>query len=157
MNDIMIVPDLSKDERFSNFPYVSGDPNLRFYCGMPLIDPEGHAVGSLCAVDFEPGNLEFGGQEALRRLAREVMTQLELRRSLVTQRKAVAELENARVMVQEEQEKSDRLLLNILPEKIAGELRKNDHVSPAITIRRLCCLLILRILANSRNAWSLKL
>ena len=130
MNDILVVPDLSQDQRFADLPFVSGDPHLRFYCGMPLINPEGYAVGTLCVLDFEPREMEFSRQEALRRLSRQVVTQLELRRSLVKQQEALSELEAAREAVEEERAKSDRLLLNILPAKIADELKEHQRVAP---------------------------
>jgi class 3 adenylate cyclase len=130
MGSMLIVPDMSKDPRFAELPYVAGDPHLRFYCGMPLINPDGHAVGSLCVLDFEPKEIEFSRQEALRRLSHQVVTQLELRRSLASQREAMQELEAARQAVEEERAKSDRLLLNILPAKIAEELKEQHRVAP---------------------------
>ena len=130
MNNIFIGPDLSKDERFADLPYVAGDPHLRFYCGMALINPDGYAVGTLCVLDFESREMEFRRQEALRRLSRQVVTQLELRRSLAKQRVALSELESARQAVEEERAKSDRLLLNILPAKIADELKEHQRVTP---------------------------
>ncbi len=41
------MPDLKNDERFSEYPNVVGEPHYRFYCGMPLINPEGYALGML--------------------------------------------------------------------------------------------------------------
>ena len=52
-SDLLYVPDLSQDERFADNPLVSSAPNVRFYAGMPLITPTGHAIGTLCTVDFE--------------------------------------------------------------------------------------------------------
>lgn len=57
--EIVTIPDLREDARFSAFPYVVGDPHLRFYCGMPLVTEEGYALGTLCLMDFEPRKLEF--------------------------------------------------------------------------------------------------
>src|SRR5690606_13698818 len=37
-NDLLVVPYLSQDERFSSNPTVAGEPHLRLYCGMPLIN-----------------------------------------------------------------------------------------------------------------------
>jgi GAF domain-containing protein len=39
--DVLNIPDLAADKRFIDNPSVTGDPNYRFYCGMPLINPEG--------------------------------------------------------------------------------------------------------------------
>jgi GAF domain-containing protein len=74
------VPDATRDPRFATNPLVLAQPNIRFYAGMPLITPDGHALGTLCVIDQVPRQLETHPQQALRVLARHVMTQLELRR-----------------------------------------------------------------------------
>ena len=43
-----IVPDLTKDERFSSMSIVKGYPHLIFYAGFPLITHEGLILGTLC-------------------------------------------------------------------------------------------------------------
>jgi GAF domain-containing protein len=77
---LFIVPDATKDKRFSHNPLVTSDPKIRFYAGAPLITADGHALGSLCVMDNIPRELRPDQQQALRVLARHVMTQLELRR-----------------------------------------------------------------------------
>src|SRR5688572_5102264 len=37
-SDLIVAPDLTRDERYRDNPAVAGEPNLRFYCGMPLIN-----------------------------------------------------------------------------------------------------------------------
>ena len=135
--DLLMVPDLTADERFSDNPSVTGAPHFRFYCGMPLINPEGYALGALCVQDFETRELSFEQTEALRRLARQVVAQLELRRNLVELDEARAALEaeksrldEARRTLEAEKGKSDELLRNILPDKIAEELKRGNRVEP---------------------------
>jgi GAF domain-containing protein len=77
---LFIIPDTIKDKRFAHNPLVTSDPKIRFYAGAPLIAPDGHALGTLCVIDKVPRNLRPEQQQALRVLARHVMSQLELRR-----------------------------------------------------------------------------
>ena len=144
-NDLLVIPDLTADDRFSDSPNVTSEPHFRFYCGMPLINPEGYALGALCVLDYKTRDLSFEQTEALRRLARQVVAQLELRRNLIELDEARSALEAERSRLDEvrsaletEKRKSDDLLLNILPATIADELKHRNQVEPrycdAVTI-----------------------
>lgn len=129
-HDLLYVPDATKDERFRDCGTVAGEPYVRFYCGMPLINPEGFALGTLCVIDFEPREITPAQQEAVRRLARQAMGQLELHRRLLERDQMMRELDAAHSALIAEKEKSDRLLLDILPGTIAAELKENHRVRP---------------------------
>jgi signal transduction histidine kinase len=79
-NQIMIVENALEDERFSDNPLVVGKPNIRYYAGVPLVDPDGFALGSLCVIDSEPRKLNNFQIMALEKLANQVINLLELRR-----------------------------------------------------------------------------
>jgi len=71
-NDIFIVADARVDERFSDNPLVIGDPNIVFYAGIPLIDENSFALGTLCVIDSSPKTLNENQKSALQVLARNV-------------------------------------------------------------------------------------
>jgi PAS domain S-box-containing protein len=90
-----VVPDAAQDPRFSANPLVTGDPHIRFYAGIPLVSPEGLPLGTLCVIDREPRTLKLEQIECLKAIARQVIQQLILRRSMKEQLQAVMRLQEA--------------------------------------------------------------
>ncbi len=93
--DLLIVNDLSKDSRFKNNPLVTGHPKIRFYAGIPLFTPSGYAIGTLSVWDHEPRMLTDAQVKTLQSLASQVVTQLELRKTILQLDQQSAELKRA--------------------------------------------------------------
>lgn len=74
------IKDTLLDPRFKHNPLVIDAPNIRYYAGLPLITPDGHSLGTLCVMDQQPRQLSSQQQSILRLLARDIISQLELRR-----------------------------------------------------------------------------
>ncbi|MFE3867418.1 ATP-binding protein [Flavobacterium sp. LS2P90] len=74
------VTDARDNPIFASNPLVTGDPNIVFYYGIPLVTTEGFALGSLCVIDHKPGKLSEAQSEALQSLSNQVMFLLDLRK-----------------------------------------------------------------------------
>ena len=101
--EIMVVSDASKDERFANNPMVTGPTKIAFYAGVPLVNSEGYALGTLCVLDQVPRELTADQKNALKILAKQVIDKIELRRKIKELATVNKELELS------EQRKSDFL------------------------------------------------
>lgn len=77
----MVVTDATQDERFQDNPLVLGASHIRFYAGVPIRSPKGHALGALCVLDTQPHH-EFSAEDHARLadLAKMASDRLELRR-----------------------------------------------------------------------------
>lgn len=73
----MIVPNALQDARFADNPLVVGDPNIRFYAGVPLRSRDGYAVGVLCIIDTKPRDFPDSATVALSDLANCVQHELQ--------------------------------------------------------------------------------
>jgi signal transduction histidine kinase len=67
--DPLIIPDATADPRFADNPLVTGEPHIRFYAGVPLSDPDGYRLGTLCVIDRRRRQLSESELEVLTRLA----------------------------------------------------------------------------------------
>lgn len=77
--ECLVVSDATQDPRFAENPLVIGPPYIRAYMGVPLITPDGYAIGSLCAIDRKPREFTPDRRLILASFADLVMNELELR------------------------------------------------------------------------------
>ncbi len=101
--DIFKVEDASKDERFHDYPNVTGDPNIRFYAGVPLITRKGHRLGALCVVNSVPQNLTEDQEFALKVLGHQVV-------KLAEQKLQNRYLQNYQKRLQQQAEMQNKIL-----------------------------------------------
>lgn len=101
------VPDARLDPRFIENPLVTGAPFIRFYCGAPLITPDGYVLGSLCVIDSRP-RAEFSETDRaqLQVLANMIIDRLEVRRASL---EAAAEIETRILAEQKAIEAEDQM------------------------------------------------
>lgn len=78
-NEIFEISNAIEDTRFFDNPLVTGDPNIRFYAGMPLVTRLGFSLGTLCVIDSIPKTLTPSQRNALQALGRQVVSLIESR------------------------------------------------------------------------------
>lgn len=78
-DQMFVVEDASRDPRFRNNPLVTGRPYIRFYAGMPVREPGGFKIGTLCILDDKSRQFTEKDLDVLRTLA--IMLEEELERS----------------------------------------------------------------------------
>jgi two-component system, NtrC family, sensor kinase len=89
----LFVPDATREQRFADNPFVTGEPHVRFYFGAPLVTSDQYALGTLCVIDSAPRTLQPRQIETLTALARQVVKLLEFRRNAAELRVAWMDLD----------------------------------------------------------------
>jgi diguanylate cyclase (GGDEF)-like protein len=120
----LVVPDAREDPRFADNPLVIGAPHIRFYAGAPLVTPVGHALGTLCVIDYRTraADTEAPVVEMLRVLSGAAMARLEVAR-MRHLRPALAGLDPLTGLENKE------AFLERLADAIAEQRRGGRHVS----------------------------
>jgi len=87
------VSDATRDLRFADNPYVTGEPDVRFYAGAPIVLPGGERIGTVCVIDRAPRKLDEHQRTMLAHLAVIVAAMLTQRRQLLATASRLAESE----------------------------------------------------------------
>lgn len=123
--ELLMVPDACQDIRFADNPLVTCEPYIRFYAGLPLITPDGQAIGTLCVMAQHSRILDRKQAEALSMVARQVVSQLESRRQLIDSARLIAERQQTEASPQQSSKALRdsvtliRLIADALPIRIA--------------------------------------
>ena len=115
---VMVVPDATRDERFAASPMVTGPHHIRFYAGVTLRDADGFALGTLAVADTVPRVITEQQENSLKRLAGIALDRMELRKTQIGLREAVATAEAARHHAVSDRAEL-RQVIECLPEAIA--------------------------------------
>ncbi|MEW1812550.1 GAF domain-containing sensor histidine kinase [Pseudarthrobacter phenanthrenivorans] len=91
-----VVPDASRDPRFADSPFVTGEiGRVRFYASVPLETSTGFVPGTLCVFSEAAQELDPAQVDMLEVLARQVVELLELQHRTAQLDRAYTELEES--------------------------------------------------------------
>ncbi len=125
-DEVMVVEDATKDDRFFDNPFVDGDMHVRFYAGAPIVSPTGQKLGTICVLDQQPRKLTAAQERALELLSNQVTRLLELRlkSKVIEERSAeLIRIKNQAVSnLIKEQDEENLSVAKELHENIAQEL-----------------------------------
>ena len=80
-DELLIVENAAKDERFKDNPFVTEHPKIRFYAGCPLVI-NGYRIGTICVIDMKARAFTEEDRQLLQDLARLAEQELALTESL---------------------------------------------------------------------------
>jgi transcriptional regulator with GAF, ATPase, and Fis domain len=122
-DDLVVVNDASQHAKYMNSPYVTGEPKIRFYAGMPVKTLEGYNIGTICVIDSKPKSLNSYQLESLKMLSNHVIYLLELRLALnmVNDQKQITEsTENMLKEKYNAQNRQLQSLASVMSHQISG-------------------------------------
>ena len=127
-SEVMVVADATRDPRFADNALVTGSPGIRFYAGAPLVGAGGMPLGALCVIDYRPRpeGLTALQRQALTVLARQVMTQMDLRRAVAAGKLSDVSLSDA-IAALSDSEAKFRAIADSMPQMVWSTLPDGFH------------------------------
>ncbi|SEL00068.1 PAS domain S-box-containing protein [Stigmatella aurantiaca] len=125
-----VIPDASLDPRFRDNPNVTGGRRIRFYAAAPLLTEDGLALGTLCVLGREPQELSAQQGQALEALARQVVSQLELRRLNLHQQRLIQELRTTNERLERIQHATNDIIWDW--DVVAGRVMWNSRITEVL-------------------------
>lgn len=89
----LVVENALNDQRFEQNPFVLGEPNVRFYAGVPIKYSDGSALGALCVIDPQPRAIAPTELDCLTQLGTVIERLIEARVESIRQQKALRDAE----------------------------------------------------------------
>ena len=135
----MVVRDTREDSRFNCNPLVTGGPGLRFYAGELLRSDSGMPLGTLCVLDTapRPDGLTRLQSQALKTLAQQVQTQLELRKIVLAQDRLLQEQQQTTAALMESRQRFE----NIVAQAATGVVQADTAGRITVVNEKFCSML----------------
>ncbi|WP_157261320.1 diguanylate cyclase domain-containing protein [Methylotenera mobilis] len=112
------ISDALQDERFRDNPLVTQDPYIRFYAGFPLTASNGSKLGTLCVIDKVPKKLDESQRISLARIAKQVMSEFEHRKTLLETAELSKKLANSTIFYDALLNSADESIISTTPDGV---------------------------------------
>lgn len=127
--DVFFIPDALADPRFADNPLVTGPPNIRGYAGIPLREPGGETIGTLCVIHDQP--LDLSGHDltqlrALGRVAEERIAERARRNETEMSNRILAAMSNIQSQFIDDRSEDTRVSFDSLLESVL-DLTRSEY------------------------------
>ena len=95
-DNLLIINDTLKDDRFADNPLVTHEPSIRFYAGFPIRSANQLKIGTLCLIDRKPRNFTPAELEPLKDMAALIESEIIANKVNLNQFRLIEELNHAK-------------------------------------------------------------